>query len=492
LALSPWQNGGVIRKTCLVTALMTLWALAPSAQIPQGVFTDVFPPEEFAARRAQVMAAIGDAVAILQGAVEKPAELPFRQGAQFFYLTGVEVPRAILVMDGRVKTSTLYIDPAGYRVRALGPSLTAGPEAAKATGLDAVVARDQLTAAVQAFGRDGRKFYTTYGMDVVGGGSRAEANGLENATKRDPWDGRPTRNDAWMEKLRGAAGKPDLAIENLDPIVDRLRVVKSGREIAVIREATRLAGLGIMEAMREAEPGLYEYELQAVAEYVFKKGGSQGPAYFALVATGPNMVYSHYHKGTRKLASGDLVQFDYAPDYNYYVSDVTRVFPANGKFTPLQREFYGIYLKMYLALMSEIRPGVPVRDLLQAAGRKMDAAIQATSFTSANIKAAAQRFADRYKASTGSSFGHAIGLEVHDVGGGRPADGAPVTLRPGQLFTIEPALQVPEDNLAMRLEDALLVTEKGYENLSAFVPLEIPAIEKLMAEPGISALMKKR
>ena len=96
-----------------------------------------------------------------------------------------------------------------------------------------------------------------------------------------------------------------------------------------------------MEAMREAEPGQFEYELQAVAEYVFKKHGAQGPAYFALVATGPNTVYSHYHKGTRKLAAGDLVQFDYAPDYQYYVSDVTRVFPANGKFTPLQREFYG-------------------------------------------------------------------------------------------------------------------------------------------------------
>jgi Xaa-Pro aminopeptidase len=113
------------------------------------------------------------------------------------------------------------------------------------------------------------------------------------------------------------------------------------------------------------------------------------------------------------------VQFDYAPDYQYYVSDVTRLFPASGTFTPLQRELYGIYLAMYRALMSEIRPGVPVRDLLQAAGRKMDAAIQATTFQNANIRAAAQRFADRYKNSQGSSFGHSIGLEVHDVGRGR-------------------------------------------------------------------------
>ena len=477
-----------------ILAALLLCALvsAPAAQIPQGVFTDAFPPEEFATRRAAVMAAIGDAVAIIQGAVEKPAELAFRQSAQFYYLTGVEVPRAVLVIDGRTKASTLYIEPAGFRVRSFGASLTVSPDAAKITGLDAVVPREQLTAAVQAFGRDNRRFYVAAGSDVVGGGSRAEANGLEAATKRDPWDGRPTRYEAFLGQLRQATGKPDLAAENLDPIVDRLRAVKSAREIAVIREATRISGLGIMEAIREAEPGMYEFELQAVAEYIFKKHGAQGPAYFALVATGPNTVYSHYHKGTRKLAAGDLVQFDYAPDYQYYVSDVTRVFPASGKFTPLQREFYSIYLAMYRALMSEIRPGVPVRDLLQAAGKKMDAAIQSTAFQNANIKAAAQRFADRYKNSQGSSFGHSIGLEVHDVGRGRPPEGTPVTLVPGQLFTIEPALQVPEEGLAMRLEDALLVTPTGYENLSAFVPVEIAAIEKLMTEPGISALLRRR
>ena len=110
-----------------VFLLAGLLSVSVSArQIPQGIFTEAFPPEEFAAHRAAVFAAIGDGVAIIQGAVEQPAELPFRQSAQFYYLTGVEVPRAILLMDGRAKTSTLYIDPAGFRVRAFGPSLTAG------------------------------------------------------------------------------------------------------------------------------------------------------------------------------------------------------------------------------------------------------------------------------------------------------------------------------------------------------------------------------
>jgi Xaa-Pro aminopeptidase len=481
-----------VRLVALSLAVAAAGMATPFAQIPQGVFTESLPPQEFAGRREKVFDAIGDAVAILQGAVEKPAELAFRQGTQFYYLTGVEVPRAILVMDGRTRRSTLFIPAAGFRVRALGPSLVPGDEAAKVTGLSAVLPREAFADALAAIGRDRRAIFTPAAGDSVGGGSRGEVTGLAAATKNDPWDGRESRETAFLAKIRTAMNWPELAVQNLDPIIDRLRVVKSAREIEVIREATRQAGVGIMEAMREAEPGLYEYELQAAAEYVFKKGGAQGAAYFALVATGPNTAYSHYHKGTRKLADGDLVQFDYAPDFQYYVSDVTRVFPANGTFTPVQREFYTVYLRMYQALMSVIKPHVPVRELLQEAGRKMQAIVAGTSFSSPPIQAAALAFANRYASSTGSSFGHSIGLEVHDVGRGRPPEGTPVTLLPGQLFTIEPALHVPAIGLSMRLEDALLVTDAGYENLSAFVPLEIAAIEKLMTEPGITALLKGR
>lgn len=475
-----------------VVVVVSLWMMAPAAQIPQGVFTDVFPIEEFAARRARVFESIGDDVAIIQGAVERSAELPFRQSNQFFYLTGIEVPRAILVMDGRAKTATLFIPAAGYRVRALGPSLTAGPESATITGLDAVRPREAFGDVVSALGREGRTVYTPQGGDVVGGGSRGEVNGLATATKNDPWDGRVSREEAFAGRLRAASGRADLTVRNLDPILDRLRAVKSAREVAIIRDATLVTGLGIMEAMREAEPGMYEYELQAVAEYIFKKHGAQGPAYFALSATGPNTAYSHYHKGTRKLAAGDLVQFDYAPDFKYYLSDVTRVFPAAGTFTPRQREFYAVYLRMYQALISVIRPGVPVRDLLQEAGRRMEAIVEASTFTSASIRTAAMQFAGRYRTSQGSSFGHPIGMEVHDVSGPRPAAGELPTLVPGQVFTIEPALQVPDEGLAMRLEDVLLVTATGVENLSSFVPIEVVEIEAVMKEPGISALVKAR
>jgi Xaa-Pro aminopeptidase len=235
-----------------------------------------------------------------------------------------------------------------------------------------------------------------------------------------------------------------------------------------------------MEAMRDARPGMYEYELQADAEFVFRKAGAQGTAYFALVATGTNTLYSHYHFGTALLADGDLVQFDYAPDLDYYVSDVTRVFPANGRFTARQREFYTIYLRLYQSLLRSIRVHAAPRDIIREAVVRMDSVLAAFAFTDAKIEAAARRFVERYRNSRSNSLGHTIGMEVHDV----PLGGE--TLEPGHVFTIEPAMTIPDEHIGIRLEDVILITETGYENLSAFVPVEIEEIEALMAQAGLS------
>jgi Xaa-Pro aminopeptidase len=279
---------------------------------------------------------------------------------------------------------------------------------------------------------------------------------------------------------------PESTLVDLDPILDEMRVVKSAREIAVIREATRIAGLGIIEAMRDARPDMKEYELQADAEFVFKKFGAYGPSYFALIATGPNTFYSHYHRDTAVLKDGDLVQFDYAPDYKYYQSDVTRVFPANGHFTPRQREFYGIYLKLYQSVMTSIRAHATPQDIIKAAVEKMDAVMAGFSFADPKIKAAASAFVERYRTSKARSLGHFVGMEVHDVSAGQHP-----TLEPGMIFTIEPAMQIDDEHLGIRLEDMILITDSGYENLSSFVPVDVDAIERLMAEPGLSDAMAK-
>jgi Xaa-Pro aminopeptidase len=443
----------------------------------QPVFTDVFPPEEYAARRARVFARIGDGAAVLQGTTERPGEQPLRQSNQFHYLCGVVEPRAILVLDGRTKRTTLFLQPRSERRETMmfGPGLFPGDEAAKATGIDAVLPREDFAKFVADFAKDGRAIYTPYRPEVLGSASASDPAALARNTKNDPWDGRISREEAFIAKLKQAS--PSSEIGNLDPILDELRGTKSPREIAIIREATRIAGLGIIDAMRKAKPGMHEYELQAYAEFEFKKYGSYGAAYFALIATGKNTFYSHYHKNTAVLEDGDLVQFDYAPDYKNYTSDVTRVFPVNGKFTPRQREFYSIYLKLYQALMTSIEVHKTPADVIKNAVVKMDAILASFPFTDEKIKKAAVVFVDRYRNSRpNASLGHTVGMEVHDV------RNPTATLEPGQLFTIEPAMTIADEHVGIRLEDMILITEKGYENLSAFVPIEIADIEKTVAQ----------
>lgn len=451
----------------------------------QPVFARIFPPEEFATRRAAVMKEIGNGIAILHGTTERPGEQPMRQNNQFYYLSGVAEPRAILVIDGLTKRSTLFLSMGGERrERMFGSALFPGEPAAKVTGLDAALARADFGDMLASFARDGRTIYTPFRPEVLGSASASEPIGLAKATKEDPWDGRPSREEVFIEKIKALSSK--VTVQDLDPILDKMRAFKSPREIEIIREATRVTGIGIMEVMRDAKPGMFEYELQAAAEFVFKKYGSYGAAYFALVATGTNTLYSHYHANTAKLVDGDMVQFDYAPDFKYYVSDVTRVFPANGKFTKRQREFYTIYLHLYQAVMTSIKPHVAPREIMKEAVVKMDRIMASYKFTDAAIKAAAERFVNRYRNSKSNSLGHTVGMEVHDVR--LPTD----TLEPGQVFTIEPAMTIPDEHIGIRLEDVILITENGYENLSAFVPVEIDAIEKLMAETGISEGFMKR
>jgi Xaa-Pro aminopeptidase len=472
----------------LLVASLVVIALA-AVPLAQPVFRgdEIFPPDEFAARRAKLLESIGDSVAIVLGTPGPQGEIAFRQNSQFFYLTGVAEPRASVVIDGRTKQTTLYLQPKNDRRDAsmFGPALAPGAETAKRLGIDAAVPAADLTAAITALAAEGRAIYTPFAAEVLGSQSQGDPTRFWTTNRQDAWDGRDSREAAFIAKLKTAA--PQSEIKNLDPILNALRAVKSPREIAVIREATRIAGLGIMEAMRDAKPGMHEYELQADAEFVFKKLGAFGPSYFALIATGENTYYTHYNRNLGVLKAGDLVQFDYAPDYKYYQSDVTRVFPANGTFTPRQREMYEIYLRLYQALMTSIDVHKRPIDVIQDAVKKMDGIMGSYRFSDDRIRTAAKNFVEGFRGRRqANGLGHNVGLEVHDPGGLQAE-----TLEPGRVFTIEPQFRIEEEHLGIRLEDMILITDRGYENLSQFVPIEVKDIEKLMADRGLSdALMR--
>jgi Xaa-Pro aminopeptidase len=475
--LFDWMgNGSLLRRAGLLVIALGGPLSLPS--VAQPVFRDSFPPEEFAARRARVFEKIGDGIAILEGTTERPGEQPFRQSNQFFYLTGVSEPRAIALLDGRTKETLLFLLPqvATDTDSKYGPgAIYPGEDSARKMLVSKALARDELPAILAKMTESGRTIYTPFRPEVLGSASSYDSRLLAKLNREDPWDGRSDRVDMFRLKLMSLA--PASQILDLDPIVDQLRAIKSEREIAVIREATRIADRGILRAMHAAKAGLYEYQLQAESDYEFKHDGAYGPAYFALVATGKNTWYTHYHYNTAKLQIGELVQYDYAPDYRNYSSDVTRVFPVSGKFSPHQREYYGVYLRLYQAILSSIRVHETAEAIAERAAQKMDAILAAYEFRDPATRSAVQNFIDTYRGKKPAHLGHAVGLEVHDV------YGTYATLEPGMVFTIEPMLRLPAEHVAVRLEDMLLITEQGYESLSGSVPVEIADIEKFMARP---------
>jgi Xaa-Pro aminopeptidase len=296
----------------------------------------------------------------------------------------------------------------------------------------------------------------------------------------DPWDASPSREGRFAALLRTRF--PQFEIQNLSPTLDKLRLIKSPREIALIRKATRLSSLALMEAMRSTAPGISEYELDAVAKYVYYRNGAQGDAYYSLVASGTNAWFPHYSSGKRKMLDGDFLLMDYAPDVGYYMSDVTRMWPVNGKFNAWQRELYGFYVECYQAILKHIRPGVAPVVIKQEALKDMQQALGRTRFSKPAYERAAREFVEGYGRSAANprgGLGHWVGMATHDDG----PYGDP--LRAGMVFTIEPALRVPEEKIYIRLEDVIVITDKGAEILTDWLPMDIPSIEKLMSEEGM-------
>ena len=466
-----------VASVCAAVSLA--WSAPLAADKP--LFTTAFVPAEFSARRARVMSAIGDGVAIISGATETSTYTKFRQGASFFYLCGAEVPRAILVIDGRSKASTLFL-PANGGASNEGPLLSPDDEGKRLTGVDEIAERGRFADRLKTIAADGRTIYMPFREETLGAGTTDRVQSHARATEQDPWDQRPTKEDVFIDKVKAVATRSD--IKNLDLIVDGLRLIKSPAEVAAIREATRLANLGILEAMKSAKPGMYEYELEAVADYIFKRHNAQGIAYFALVATGTNAAWPHYHAAQAMLKDGDLVLMDYAPDFMYYASDVTRMFPANGKFSPRQRELYGVYAKLYQALLASIGPGEVVPRIAKAHA-EMVKIMSTFTFTDEKVKAAATRFVDGY-ARPRNSYGHWVGMDVHDVSPG-PTDGV---LKPGMVFTIEPELTITDESIYIRMDDPVVITATGFDHLSAGLPMEMDEIERVMREPGLADLWK--
>jgi Xaa-Pro aminopeptidase len=468
--------------------VVALVASILSAPDPRGLtqaghsFTTNFTPEEFAARRSKVYEAIGpEAIALIQGLPAVHSSAIFRQSNEFFYLSGVVAPQALLLMDGASRRSILYLPKRNpSRAGTEGELLTSDDPAAttRITGVDAVRATEQLQADLSSYTR-AKAIYVPFAPTEGASESPDGARRRTADAAADPWDGRVSREAHFRELLKSRA--PSLEQRDLSPVLNGMRAVKTAAELALITRATRIGGEAILEAMRSTAPGLAEHELDALAQLIFVRHGAQGEAYRAIVASGPAAMNAHHRAGDKIMTDGELVLMDYCPDLGYYRCDVTRQWPVNGKFSPEQRELYGFYLGIYEAVLNAIKPNITSQAVLQAALPAMDKILAESKFSKPHYAAAAKQFVEQYRGSAakGGSLGHAVGMATHDFGGGSGV------LRPGLVFTIEPEFRIPEEQIFIRLEDMIAITESGVTILSDFVPRSIAAVEKVVAEPGL-------
>jgi len=432
-----------------------------------------FAVDEFRARRRRLCEVIGpDAIALLQGAPGPDGSDPFYQYKDFYYLCGIEAPRAYLLIEGRNGRTTVFLPHASQvEQQSTKPAACAenGELVRAQSGVDAVQAWEDLGEQLSR----ASAVYLPFEDGEIRSVNRHHAKSWAVAQAADPWDTRLTRATQFIGTVRRQF--PQIDLRDLSPLMDELRVIKSPAELALLRRAGLLTAVGVIEAMRSTQPGTMEYQLDAVMRYHYLAGGAKDRAYNAIIAGGENAFYGHYFENNCALNEGDLVLVDCAPDCGYYVSDIGRMWPVNGTYSDEQRAIYGFVVEYHKVLLDAIRPGRMVADIHAEAAQKMGAVLADWPFASE-----AHRDAARAMFEFGGHISHCVGLTVHDGGlhYSRP-------LEPGMVFTVDPQFRLVEERLYYRVEDTIVVTEDGLENLTVDAPLELDDVEALMTEHGL-------
>jgi Xaa-Pro aminopeptidase len=468
-----WATAVAVSVVLIASSSSAAWPLFSSLSAASALPID---RAEHAARRARLMAEIGDGAAIVLGATTPESDVAFRQNHDFFYLTGVEVPDAMLIVDGARKESVLFFTMDKQTADGLGipVDLIAAPVAY--TGLERAMAVDQFAGYLAGLVNRRQPIYTMFKPEEIGPeNSNEKFNALQKSMTLNVWDGRLTRELQFVKQVRERF--PQAEVRDVSPIAWNLRKYKSPTELSTLREAARLGVEGHKALIRSTRPGVPEKALAAVFEFVTAMNGARGLAYYTIIMSGKNHAYGHYHAYDRVLADGDFVILDAAPDYGNYHVDISTTFPASGRFTPRQRELYEAAMVVHGAAIAAYRPGITLREV----GRKMEAALLANG-----LERYAKDFASiiRY-----GGYNHSIGLATHDVMG--TFAGPDEVLKPGFVFACDIQLFRIDEQIGIRIEDTVAITETGHEVLSRGVPRTVAEIETLMQGEGILQMIKR-
>jgi Xaa-Pro aminopeptidase len=430
----------------------------------------VFSKSEYAARRSRMMEKIPDGVAIILGATGTISDRQFFQNNDFFYLCGVEVPNAVLIIDGIRKESMLFFSLTEHEARGEGLPLELVHDPQEATGVERVYPIERLNSTLMGLASRAQIFYTMFKPEeLMRENSNEKFRAFQNTITMNLWDGRLTRELQFVNKIREKF--PQVVVKDCSRSVWDLRKIKSPAEVDIMRKAAHIGVKAHNALIRAVRPGISEKELAAIFEFVCKKEGANDLAYNTILMSAENHRYGHYHKHDRILEDGDFVILDAGPDFGYYNADISTSFPANGKFSARQKELYILANEVRKVCLQNYRPGITLKDV----GEKVREYLVENGHDPENRR---YRGWIRY-----GGYNHSIGMATHDVMG--TFDGPEEVLKPGFVFACDMNFPFPEEEMGIRLEDVVVITETGCENLSKGVPRTIKEVESTIKEIGI-------
>jgi Xaa-Pro aminopeptidase len=415
-----------------------------------------------------------DSVAIISSAPEatrsNDTNYRYRQNSDFYYLTGFDEPEAIAVITPNAEQKfTLFVRPRDPE-REIWDGRRAGVEGAvKQYGADAAFPVEEFKEKLGDLINGARQLYYR-----IGGGN-------------PEIDDTVVRQISRMRSMgRKGINAPE-AIIDTGSILHEMRLIKSADEVELMQRAADIAAEAHREAMKTARPGMKEYEIEALIEFIFRRNGAAAPAYTSIVGSGPNATVLHYINNDATLGDGDLLLVDAGAEYQGYASDITRTFPVNGRFTPAQRDIYDLVLQTQVDCVERARPGVSMEELKSHSIAMLTEGMVRLGLLEGEPEKLIEE--KKYEQFYMHGLGHFLGIDVHDVGR-YYRDGESRRLEPGMVITVEPGLYVAETTenipekyrgIGVRIEDDVLITEDGQRVLSSKVPKQPEEIEALMA-----------
>lgn len=430
--------------------------------------------ERIKKRRDEFMRRLAGGIAVFPAAPtairNSDVEHEYRQDTDFYYLTGFEEPNAVAVLapDHPEHRFVLFVQPKD-REREVWTGWRAGEEGARRDyGADAAFTIDKLDQELPKLAEKADRIYYRFGSDPT-------------------FDERLVGFMRGFQRQRQREGTGPSSVIDPAEILHEMRLIKSPDELQTLRRAIDISCDGHLAAMAAIKPGAYEYEIEAILRYVFRKSGSPRSGYAAIVASGHNATVLHYTINDRRIENDELVLIDAGAEFGYYTGDVTRTMPAGGKFTEDQAILYQLVLDAQLEAISAIRPGATFLEPHQAAVRVLTEGLVRLGLLEGKVEKLIDENA--LKKFYMHRTSHWLGMDVHDAGPYKVADEWR-RLEPGMVMTVEPGLYIADDDqnvasryrgIGIRIEDDVLVTDDGNEVLSARVPKSVQEIESLMS-----------